>query len=83
MARIRSNEFVDFVRTSKTYRFGALTMKDNVVRSYNTVIATVDRDNKVVTINPRKYSVTTTIHQRAAEVGMHYLTDYTVQYLSV
>ena len=58
-------------------------MKDNVVRSYNTVIATVDRDNKVVTINPRKYSVTTTIHQRAAEIGMHYLTDYTVQYLSV
>ena len=82
MARIRSSEFVTFVNTGKSFKFGALTMKGNEVRSYNTVIATVDRTNKTVTINPRKYSVTTTIHQRAAEVGMHYLPDFTVSYLS-
>lgn len=83
MARIRSSEFVTFVHTSKPFKFGALTMKGDEVRSYNTVIATVDRANKIVTINPRKYSVTTTIHQRAAEVGMHYLPGFTVSYLSV
>jgi hypothetical protein len=83
MARIRSNEFVTFVNTGKSFKFGSLTMKGNEVRSYNTVIATVDRDHKTVTINPRKYSVTTTVHQRAAEVGMHCLSDYTAQYLSV
>jgi hypothetical protein len=82
MARIRSSEFVTFVQSGKTFKFGALTMKGNEVRSYNTVIATVDRDNKTVTINPRKYSVTTTIHQRAAEIGTHYLSGYTVSYLS-
>lgn len=82
MARIRSAEFVSFVRTNKKHRFGALTMVDNEVRSYNTVIATVDRVNKVVTINPAKYSVTTTIHQHAAMNGMHYLPEFTVQYLS-
>lgn len=83
MARIRSSEFVTFVHTGKPFKFGALTMKGDEVRSYNTVIATVDRANKIVTINPRKYSVTTTVHQRAAEAGMHYLPDYTVSYLSV
>ena len=80
MGRIRSNEFVTFVNTGKSFKFGALTMKGNEVRSYNTVIATVDRVNKVVAINPRKYSVTTTVHQRAAETGMYYLPDYTVSY---
>lgn len=82
MARIRSSEFVTFVNTGKSFKFGALTMKGDEVRSYNTVIAMIDRGNKIVTINPRKYSVTTTIHQRAAEVGMHYLPDFTVSYLS-
>lgn len=82
MARIRSSEFVTFVHTGKTFKFGSLVMAGNEVRSYSTVIATVDRANKTVTINPRKYSVTTTIHQRAAQVGMHYLPDFTVSYLS-
>ena len=82
MARIRSSEFITFVNTGKTMKFGALTMKGDEVRSYNTVIATVDRANKTVTLNPRKYSVTTTIHQSAAKVGLHYLPDYTVSYLS-
>ena len=83
MTRIRSNEFVTFVNTGKSFKFGALTMKGNEVLSYNTVIATVDRDNKTVTINRRKYSMTTTIHQGAVEVGMHHLSGYTAQYLSV
>lgn len=78
MPRIRSNEFVTFVNTGKTCKFGALTMVGNEVRSYNVVIASVDRANKTVAINTHKYSVTTTVHQRAAEVGMHYLADYTV-----
>lgn len=83
MARIRSSEFVAFVNTGKSFKFGSLTMKGDEVHSYDVLIATVDRANKTVAINPRKYSVTTTIHQRAAEVGMHYLSGYTVQYLSV
>jgi len=82
MARIRSSEFVTYVNTGKGFKFGSLTMKGDEVRSYNTVIATVDRANKTVTINPRKYSVTTTVHQCAVEIGMCYLSDYTVQYLS-
>ena len=65
MARIRSNEFVDFVRFGKNCRHGALEMKGNEVRSYGVLIAQVDRASRTITFNEHKYSRTTSTHQSA------------------
>lgn len=76
MARIRSNEFVDFVRLGKNCRHGALEMKGNEVRSYGVLIAKVDRQAGKIGFNEHKYSVTTSCHQSAIERSYSRLADF-------
>lgn len=80
MAKVRSNEFVDFVRYSADQRYGSLEMKGNEVRSYGVLIATVDRDAKIVHYNTKKFSVTTSRHQNSVGAGMFMLPEYTLRF---
>jgi uncharacterized membrane protein YhiD involved in acid resistance len=73
MASIHYKSFVDFVNTGKTQRHGALVMAGETVFSYKTVIAKVDRANKVIDFCPKKYSVTTSRHQNAVTTGLSFL----------
>lgn len=75
MASIHYKSFVDFVTTGKTQRHGALVMAGDTVVSYNTVIAKVDRVNKVIDFCPKKYSVTTSRHQSAVTTGLSFLSS--------
>ena len=75
MASIHYKSFVDFVTTGKTQRHGALVMAGDTVVSYNTVIAKVDRANKVIDFCPKKYSVTTSRHQSAVTTGLSFLSS--------
>jgi len=75
MASIHYKSFVDFVNTGKTKRHGALVMAGDTVVSYNTIIAKVDRANKVIDFCPKKYSVTTSRHQSAVTTGLSFLTS--------
>ena len=75
MASIHYDSFVDFVTTGKTQRHGALVMKGDTVVSYSTVIAKVDRANKVIDFCPKKYSVTTSRHQSAVTTGLSFLSS--------
>lgn len=80
MAKIRSSEFVNFVRNSCNQRYGSLVMKNDEVWSYGVIIARVNRSTKTISCNSHKYSITTSRHQRAVEVGSDMLPEYTVTY---
>lgn len=76
MAKIRSAEFVAFVRDGKNCRHGALEMKGDEVRSYGVLIARVDRTAGTIAFNERKYSVTTSRHQNAVQYADSRLADF-------
>lgn len=69
MATIRAKEFANFVINNVNASYGELHMNHNHVYSYNTQIAHIDRENKVIYFHSRKYSRTTSAHQNAILVG--------------
>jgi hypothetical protein len=76
MARIRSDEFIDFALKGKNQKInGNLTMKGNDILSYTTKIAEVDRDKKIVRVNDGDFwrSKTTKNHLAAIDLGFKYL----------
>ena len=76
MARNRHNkEFVDFVLTGRNYRFGNLRMEGDVVFSYTTPIALVNRAAKRISFDARYYSATTTQHRNAVLYAQDELMD--------
>lgn len=65
MASYHHRPFATFALTGKGSTHGALNMRKNRVTSYDMEIATVDREALTVTLNPRKVSRTTSMHQGA------------------
>lgn len=65
MARIKYREVEKFLETGKRQRCGELVMVGNLISSYDVVIATVDREARIVTLDCTKYSRTTSAHQQA------------------
>ena len=76
MAKIRDNEFVQFVREAKPCRHGALEMKGNEVRSYGVLIARIDHQAGVIYYNDKKYSRTTSRHQSILDRSYSRLADF-------
>lgn len=69
MATVHHHSFVDFASNGKSQRFGELFMAANEVFSYGVVIAKVDREKKHITFCSKKYSATTSTHQKAISLG--------------
>lgn len=76
MAKNRWTEVENFARMGGRADFGALCMRGDSVYSYDMLIAKVDRDNRRITMNSKKVSKTTTMHQRAVEVAAQHLVDH-------
>ena len=81
MAKIRDNEFVQFVREAKACRHGALEMKGNEVRSYGVLIARIDHQARKIAVNNEKYSRTTSRHQACITHAASRLPDFVFEVL--
>lgn len=70
MARIKTAEVIDFLKTGKRQRCGELVMSGDVIFSYDVPIATVERGERTVKLDATVYSKTTSAHQQAVRVGL-------------
>lgn len=69
MANYHHAPFADFATSGKTQRQGNLTMVGDSVFSYSMKIATVNREEKTISLRDTQVSKTTSMHQGAVRLG--------------